>query len=109
MYDVLPKKFFANHILNMIKQAACQFEDLLAMVKQGQLKSYGRITTSPGLGKTIKHGTLQGRHKKRWEDIIKWTGLSLADSVRLYDDRERWRKLLSSHQWCLNDFGIDNR
>ena len=40
-----------------------------------------------------------GEEDKRtaWMDNIKtWTGLSLEESVRMTDDRDKWRKYVSS-------------
>ena len=51
-----------------------------------------------GLVKTILQGTVkgrrQGRQRKRWEDIRKWTGLEFAKSQRTVENREKWRKLV---------------
>ena len=42
--------------------------------------------------------------EKRWEDNIKeWIGLEFAKSKREVENREKWRKLVRSHLWCLND------
>ena len=50
------------------------------MVKKWKLRWYGHISRSPGMGKKILQGTVngarrRGRQKKRWEDNIKkWIG-----------------------------------
>ncbi len=95
---------YKDHITNevvrsRIKQAIGPFEDLLATVKRRKLRWYGHVSRSSGISKTILQGTVQGgrkkgRQRKRWEDNIQeCTGLSLADTLRLSEDREGWRKL----------------
>ncbi|MEW8545037.1 MAG: hypothetical protein AB2693_16050 [Candidatus Thiodiazotropha sp.] len=50
-----------------------------------------------GLAKTISAGYSErkgrrGRQKKRWEDNIKeWTGIDVASSTRVAEDRTRWK------------------
>jgi len=50
------------------------------------------------LEKKIMQGTMpgarrRGRPQTAWMDNIKtWTGLDVADSVRLTEDRDKWRK-----------------
>ena len=37
----------------------------------------------------------KGRQKKRWEDNIReWTSLEFAESRRVVENREKWRKLV---------------
>ena len=37
----------------------------------------------------------KGRQKKRWEDNIReWTSLEFAESWRVVENREKWRKLV---------------
>ena len=42
----------------------------------------------------VKGGGIQGRQKKRWEDIKEWTGLEFAKPQRAVENREKWRKLV---------------
>jgi len=48
--------------------------------------------------KEIMKGTMPGARKRgrprtAWMDIIKtWTGLPVEDSVRMTEDRDKWRK-----------------
>ena len=61
--------------------------------------SYGHVSHSSGLAKTILQGTVkegrrQGGQKKRWEDNIReWTGLEFAKSHRAVENREKGKKL----------------
>ena len=43
---------------------------------------------------TVKGGRRQGRQKKRWGDIRKWTGLEFCKSKRAVENREKWSKLV---------------
>ena len=77
-------------------------DDLLTMVKKQKLRSYGHISRSSGMAKTILPGTVKaarrtGRQKKRWEDNIKeWTGLGFGDSLRAAEDREGWKGIVAT-------------
>jgi len=50
------------------------------------------------LEKEIKQGTMpgarrQGRPRTAWMDKINtWTGLSVEESIRMTEDRDKWRK-----------------
>ena len=76
-------------------------EDLLATVKRRKLQSYGHVSRSSGLAKTILQGTVkegrrQVRQRKRWEDNIReWTGLEFGKSQRVVENRGKWRKLVA--------------
>ena len=73
--------------------------DLLTIVKRHKLQRYGHVSHSSGPAKTIlqeavKGGRKQGRQKKRWEDKIReWTDLEFAKSLRVVENREKYRKL----------------
>ena len=75
-------------------------EDLLTIVKRRELQSYGHVSRSSGLAKTILQGTVkggrrQGRQKKRWEDTIReWTGLEFAKSQTAMENMEKGRRLV---------------
>ena len=83
------------------QQAIRPHKDLLTTVKRCKLQWYRHVSRSSGLAKTILQGTIKGgsrkgRHRKRWEDIIReWTGLEFAKSQRAVENRERWRKLVA--------------
>ena len=84
-----------------IQQAIGPHEDLLTIVKRRKLQWYGHVSRSSGLAKTILQGTVkagrrQDSHRKRWEDSIReWTGLEVAKSQRVVENREKWRKLVA--------------
>ena len=69
-----------EEVLQNVKQARGQFEDLLTTVTKRKLKWYGHVTRTNGLSKTILQKTDQGsrqrgRQKKKWaNNITDWTG-----------------------------------
>jgi len=74
--------------------------ELLDTVKARKLAYYGHIMRKQGncLEKEIMQGTMpgvrrQGRPRMAWLDKIKsWTGLSVEESIRMTEDRDKWRK-----------------
>ena len=74
--------------------------ELLDTVKARKLAYYGHTMTKQGscLEKEIMQGTMpgarrRGRPRTAWMDNIKtWTGLSMEESVRMTEDRDKWRK-----------------
>jgi len=74
--------------------------ELLDIVKARKLAYYGNTMRKQGscLEKEIMQGTMpgarrQGRPRTAWMDNIKtWTGLSVEESVRMREDRDKWRK-----------------
>ena len=74
--------------------------ELLDTVKARKLTYYGHTMRKQGscLEKEIMQGTMpgaqrRGRPRKDWMDNIKtWTGLSVEESVRMTEDRDKWRK-----------------
>jgi len=56
------------------------------------------------LDKEIVQGTMPGarrrvRPRTAWMDNIKtWTGLSVEESIRMTEHRDKWRKYV--HEWC---------
>ena len=65
-----------EEVCDKIQQAIGPQKDLLTVIKRHKLQSYGHVSRSSGLAKTILQGTMkggrrQGRQKKRWEDNIK--------------------------------------
>ena len=74
--------------------------ELLDTVKARKLAYYGHTMRKQGscLEKEIMQGTMlsarrRGRPRTAWIDNIKtWTGLSVEESVRMSEDRDKWRK-----------------
>jgi len=74
--------------------------ELLYTVKARKLAYYGHTTRKQGscLEKEIMQGTMpgaprRGRPRTAWMDNIKtWTGLSVEESIRMTEDRNKWRK-----------------
>ena len=97
------KDHFTNEeIRAKIQQVIGPHEYLLTIVKRRKVQSYGLVSRSSGLAKTILQGTVkvgrrrQGRQRKRWEDNIwEWTGLQFGKSQRAVENREKWRKLVA--------------
>ena len=77
--------------------------ELLDTVKARKLAYCGHTMRKQGscLEKEIMQGTMpgarrQGRPRTAWMDNIKtWTGLSMEESVRMTEDRDKWRKYVS--------------
>ena len=74
--------------------------ELLDTVKARKLAYYDHTMRKQGscLEKEIMQGTMpgarrRGRPRTAWIDSIKtWTGLSVEESVRMTEDRDKWRK-----------------
>ena len=74
--------------------------ELLDTVKARMLAYYGHTMRKQGscLEKELMQGTMpgarrRGRPRTAWMDNIKtWTGLSLEESIRMTEDRDKWRK-----------------
>jgi len=75
-------------------------KELLDTVRAWKLAYYGRTMRKQGscLEKEIMQGTMpgarrRGRSRTAWMDNIKmWTGLSVEESIRMTEDRDKWRK-----------------
>jgi len=73
--------------------------ELLDTVKARKLAYYGHTVRKRGScpEKEIMQGTMpvarrRGRSRTAWIDNIKtWTGLSVEESIRLTEDRDKWR------------------
>ena len=91
-----------EEVRSQVTAAIGRHDDLLTIVKTRKMRWYGHVTRSAGLAKTIMQGTVpggrkRGRPKKRWDDNIReWTGLPLAVTLRLAEDRTRWREVVRS-------------
>jgi len=74
--------------------------ELSDTVKAKKLAYYGHTMRKQGscLGKKIMQGTMpgarrRGRPRTAWMDNIKtWTGLSVEESIRMTEDRDKWGK-----------------
>jgi len=73
--------------------------ELLDTVKARKLAYYRHTMRKQGscLEKEIMQGTMPGarkpgRPRTAWMDNKTWTGLSVEDSVRMTEDRDKWRK-----------------
>ena len=103
-YGKILRISYKDHVTNKevcakIQQAIEPHKDLPTILKKRKLQWYGQVSRSSGLTKTVLQGTVkggrkQGRQKKRWEDIMKWTGLEFTTSQRTVDNREKWRELV---------------
>ena len=96
-------------VRNANKQAIGPYDDFLTTVKKRELKWYGHVSRSSGLGKTILQGTV-----RRGDDEVdrrrggkttsksgqEWSSLTPRGLPRLGKRAESW---LESHQWCPND------
>ena len=62
----------------------------LHTVKARKLACYGHTMRKQG---TMPGARRRGRPRTAWMDNIKtWTGLSVEESVRMTEDRDKWRK-----------------
>jgi len=74
--------------------------ELLDAVKARKLAYYGHTVRKQGscLENEIMQGTMsgarrRGRPRTAWMDSIKtWAGLPVEESVRMTEDRDKWRK-----------------
>ena len=74
--------------------------ELSDTVKARKLAYYGHTMRKQGscLEKEIMQGTMPGARRRErprtaWMDNIKtWTGLSVEESIRMTEDRDKWRK-----------------
>ena len=87
----------------VLNKAGVQRE-LLDTVKARKLAYYGHTMRKQGscLEKEIMQGTMSGARRPRtaWIDNIKtWTGLSVEESLRISEDRDKWRKYV---------YGVEN-
>ena len=96
---------FKNLISRLIKSKQKKsrelvLEELLDTAKARKLAYYGHTMRKQGncLEKEIMQGTMpgarrRGRPRTAWIDNIKsWTGLSVEESIRMTEDRGKWRK-----------------
>jgi len=83
----------------VLKKAGVKRE-LLDTVKARKLAYYGHTMRKQGscLEKEIMQGTMSGARRRgiphtAWMDNInRWTGLSVEESIRMIEDTDKWRK-----------------
>jgi len=74
--------------------------ELLDTVKARKLADYGHSMRKQGscLQKEIMQGTMAGARRRgrprtaRMDNIKTWTGLPVKESIRMTEDRDKWRK-----------------
>ena len=87
-------------LLTYLLNTAGVKRELLDTVKARKLAYYMLVMRKHGscVEKEIMQGTMpgarrRGRPRTAWMDNIKmWTGLSVEESVRMTEDRDKWRK-----------------
>ena len=74
---------------------------LLEVVMKRKLKYFEHIIRADYLPAFICQGYVggkraRGRPRRRWmDDVMEWTGMSIAECTRKANNREEWRKLTS--------------
>jgi len=59
----------------------------------GQKKKQGSCVEKEIMQETMAGARRRGRPRTAWMDNIKtWTGLSVEESIRMTEDRDKWRK-----------------
>jgi len=84
----------------LVRNKAGVKRELLHTVKARKLSYYGHAMRKPVscLEEEMMQGTMpgarrRGRPRTAWMDNIKtWTGVSVEESVRMTEDRDKWRK-----------------
>jgi len=74
--------------------------ELLEIVKSRKLAYYGHTMRKQGscpekeiMQKTIPGARRRGRQRTAWMDIIRtWPRLPVEESIRMTEDRDKWRK-----------------
>ena len=97
---ILRVSWTAKKINERVLNKAGVKKKLLDTVKARKLAYYGHTMRKQGscLEKEIMQGTMprarrRGRRRMAWMDNIKtWTGLSVEESIRMTEDRDKWRK-----------------
>ena len=83
--EVLHKMKTRRSLLNTIKKRKCQY--------------FGHIIRGNGVQRLLMEGRINGRRgrgrpRTMWTDNMKeWTKISYNDSIRVAQDRERWRSM----------------
>ena len=80
---------------------------LLDNVKARKLAYYVHTTRKQGsrldeevMQRTVSGARRRGRPRTAWMDNTKtWTGLSVEESIRMTEDREKWRKYVHGVGW----------
>ena len=92
--------YFAKHVLYPTVQKFFVFRRRGYVGTTSRDTVYGHTARKQGsyLDKEIMQGTMsgarrRGRPRTAWMDNTKtWTGLSVEESVRMTEDRDKWRK-----------------
>jgi len=102
-FEVLGDKYLAINSGHMwVLNKAGVKRELLDTVKARKLAYSGHTMSKRGscLEKEIMQGTMpgarrRGRPRTAWMDNINtWTGLPVDESIRVTEDRDKWRKLI---------------
>ena len=103
-YQRLCNISYKDHVTNKevcrkIQTAIGKYDKLLTLVKKRKLRSFGHVSKSSGLAKTILQETVEGKrrggHKKRWEDK-EWKGVEFVSSTRADENRTRWKGFVAN-------------
>ena len=97
---VLPVSWTAEKTNEWVLDKAGVKRELLDIVKARKLAYYGHTMRKQGsrLENEIMQGTMpgarrRGRPRTAWMDNIKkWTGLRVEESIRMTKDRDKWKK-----------------
>jgi len=99
MYRQSEKNFLSSNTSSTRPDNMVNFGPLTAEIGS-ELAYYSHTTRKQGncLEKEIMQGTMpgarrRGRPRTAWIDNIKsWTGLSVEESIKMTEDRDKWRK-----------------
>ena len=71
--------------------------ELLDTVKATKIAYYGHTMRKQGERDNARNNARRGRPRTAWMDNIKmWTGLPVEESIRMTEDRDKWRKYVHS-------------
>ena len=66
LFTISYKEHVTNEEVHRKIQAAIgEYDELLTLLKKRKLRSFGHVSKSSGLAKTILQGTVKGKEKKR--------------------------------------------
>jgi len=100
MWPTLGSRTTKEHNSYVVYSIGGVKRELLDTVKARKLAYYGHTMRKQGscLEKEIMQGTMPGAHRRgrphtAWMDNIKtWTELPVEESIRMKEDRGKWRK-----------------
>ena len=71
--------------------------ELLDTVKATKIAYYGHTMRKQGERDNARNNARRGIPRTAWMDNIKmWTGLPVEESIRMTEDRDKWRKYVHS-------------